>query len=405
MWDHFPFVWNHSPAATMRSRSMTSDSWPNGVATESDNCKFLNLLFANAPRKDLTKSQDASGIIKACFLTFVRGIHDVNDLKMIEVSFNLFPDQQKWEAVNGHMFQVADRIHDVTGSNKKARYYRQATLNGNNCDCRISFGRDDKWKKATCPRAANAHLHGQIVENCLMKNMKKNHEDLFPQETALPQWLKSGTFHVLFNKYNHLGGNSIDFHDDGGETYSFLDPICSFRFKSPEFFWSSASLGPRKARRRRLTKHPFFCCFRILAIVWSFLVTSSSSTCMLFLPEINGLTSAKAGSTREFRFAVMTSTGRGFVISWPTCRRVQNLPTRHGLCDGTALSGGIAITLAAAGMLWEISLQSRGLRDGLGLGLWQSKCLQWLRGVLTLNFFFSFRGRSAAARASAGSFK
>ena len=96
MWDHFPFVWNHSPAATMRSRSMTSDSWPNGVATESDNCKFLNLLFANAPRKDLTKSQDASGIIKACFLTFVRGIHDVNDLKMIEVSFNLFPDQQKW---------------------------------------------------------------------------------------------------------------------------------------------------------------------------------------------------------------------------------------------------------------------------------------------------------------------
>ena len=119
-----------------------------------------------------------------------------------------------------------------------------------------------------------------------MKNMKKNHEDLFPQWSALPHWLKSGTFHVLFNEYNHLEGNSIDFHDDGGETYSFLDPICAFRFKSPEFFWSSANLSPRKARRRRLTKHPFFCCFRILAIVWSCLVTSSSSTNMLFLPKI-----------------------------------------------------------------------------------------------------------------------
>jgi len=107
---------------------MTSDSWPNGVATESDNCKFLNLLFANAPRKDLTKFlptwrwDDASGIFKSCFLTFVRGIHDVNDLKMIEVSFNIFQDQQKWEAQNGHMFQVADRIHDVQGSRKATRY-------------------------------------------------------------------------------------------------------------------------------------------------------------------------------------------------------------------------------------------------------------------------------------------
>ena len=329
-----------------------TDSWPNGVATESDNCKFLNLLFANAPRKDLTKSLPTwswdHGIFKSCFLTFVRRIHDVNDLKMIEVSFNIFNDQQKWEASNGHMSQVAHRIHDIQGSKKATRYYRQATLNGNNCDCRISFGGDDKWKKATCPRAANAHLHGQIFENCLMKNMKKNHEDLFPQSSALPHWLKSGTFHVLFNEYNHLEGNTIDFHDDEGETYSFLDPICSHS-KVLEFFWSSASLGPRGKARR--TKHPFFCCFRILAIVWSCLVTSSSSTSMLFLPDINGLTSAKGGSTREFRFAVMTSTGRSFVNSWTTCRRIQNQPTRHWLGDGTALSGGIAITLAAAGML------------------------------------------------------
>ena len=55
----------------------------------------------------------------------------------------------------------------------------------------------------------------------------------FHSESALPHWLKSGTFHVLFNEYNHLEGNSIDFHDDAGETYSFLDPICSFTFKSP----------------------------------------------------------------------------------------------------------------------------------------------------------------------------
>ena len=118
----------------MTSRSMTSDSWPNGVVTESDNCKFLNLLFANAPRKDLTKSlptwwwDDASGIFKSCFLTFVRRIHDVNDLKMIEVSFNIFNDQQKWEASNGHMSQVAHRIHDIQGSKKATRYYRQPSM-------------------------------------------------------------------------------------------------------------------------------------------------------------------------------------------------------------------------------------------------------------------------------------
>ena len=216
---------------------MTSDSWPNGVATESDNCQFLKLLFANAPREDLTKllptwSWDR-GIFKSCFLTFVSGIHHVNDLKMIEVSFNIFNDQMNWEAQNGQMFQAADRIHDVTGSKKAARYYRQATLNGNNCDCRISFGGDDRWRKATCPRAASAHLHGQMFQNCLMKNMKKNHQDFFPKETALPHWLQHGTFHVLFNEYTHLEGNSIDFHDDAGETYSFLDPICSFTFKSP----------------------------------------------------------------------------------------------------------------------------------------------------------------------------
>ena len=122
---------------------------------------------------------------------------------------------------------------------KATRYYRQATLNGNTCDCRVSFGGDDndKWKKATCPRAASAHLHGQMFENCLMRNMKKNHEDFFPRwqqtQTHEPFWLKHGTFHVLFNEYRHSEGNSIDFHDDVGATYSSLDPICSFTFKSP----------------------------------------------------------------------------------------------------------------------------------------------------------------------------
>ena len=153
----------------------------------------------------------------------------------------------KWAHVSG----CPPHTRYSQGLRRQARYYRQATLNGNNCDCRISFGGDDKWKKATCPRAANAHLHGQIFENCLMKNMKKNHEDLFPQETALPHWLKSGTFHVLFNEYNHLEGNSIDFHDDEGETYSFLDPICSFTFKSPGILLVKRKSGSKKSEKKR----------------------------------------------------------------------------------------------------------------------------------------------------------
>ena len=84
-----------------------------------------------------------------------------------------------------------------------------------------------------------------------MKNMKKNHEDLFPQETALPHWLKSGTFHVLFNEYNHLEGNSIDFHDDAGETYSFLDPICSFTFKSPGILLVKRKSESKKSEKKK----------------------------------------------------------------------------------------------------------------------------------------------------------
>ena len=133
-------MWNHSPAATMTTR----DCWPDGVATESDNWNFLKLLFANAPRTDLTQflptwSWD-QGIFKSCFLTFVSGINHVNDLKMIEVLLNIFQDQRNWEAqilrfpillvLKNMGYQVSDRIHDVTG-----------TLNGNNCDCQISFWR------------------------------------------------------------------------------------------------------------------------------------------------------------------------------------------------------------------------------------------------------------------------
>ena len=221
---------------------------------------------------------DASSIFKdkPCFLTFVRGIQDVNDLRMIEVSFNIFQDQQNWESNNGHTCQVSDHIHDVVGTRKAARYYRQATLNGCNCDCRISFGGDCKWKRATCPRAANAHIHGQLFENCLIKNMKQNHADLFPQDAALPHRLKFGTFHVFFNEYNHLEGNSIAFHDDVGETYShealedlppaFLIQYAPLHSKVLEFFWSSASLRPRVRGVTRRAKHPFFCCFRVRSL-------------------------------------------------------------------------------------------------------------------------------------------
>ena len=51
----------------------------------------------------------------------------------------------------------------------------------------------------------------KFLKICLMKNMKKNHEDLFPQETALPHWLKFGTFHVLFDKIQSHGGKLHQF--------------------------------------------------------------------------------------------------------------------------------------------------------------------------------------------------
>ena len=144
-----------------------------------------------------------------------------------------------------------------------------------------------------------------------------------------------------------------------------------------EFCLSSARLSPKGKAVR--TKHPFFCCFRILAIVWSCLVSSSSTTSMLFLPDINGLTSARTGSLREFRFAVIPSIGASFVDSWTTCSRIQKT------CDGTALLGGIAITWAAAGM--PLRVQGWCLRDSLGL--WRQS--KWLHGVQCLTFGISSR--------------
>ena len=292
----------------MSSRS-ASDSWPHGVATLSDNSNFLKLLFDNAEKEDLTgmlpiwsRDKDLQSQFKAkpCFLTFVRAIHLINDLQMIEVSFNIFQDQEKWEASQGNMSQVADRIHDIVGSNKAFRYYRQATLNGSNCDCRVSFGGDDKWKKATCPRAAAAHQHGQLFETCLMGNMKANHTKLFPG-APLPHWIKSGTFHVLFNQYNHLEGNSIDCHDDVGETYSFLDPICSFTFKSP-----GVLLIKRKSVSKGVTEKGEASILLVFQYPGDCVVMSgsfqSSSTSMLFLPEINGLPSSNPSSMKACRF-------------------------------------------------------------------------------------------------------
>jgi hypothetical protein len=115
-----------------------------------------------------------------------------------------------------------------------------------------------------------------LFENCLIKNMKQNHADLFPQDAALPHRLKFGTFHVFFNEYNHLEGNSIAFHDDVGETYShealedlppaFLIQFAPLHSKVLEFFWSSASLRPRVRGVTRRAKHPFFCCFRVRSL-------------------------------------------------------------------------------------------------------------------------------------------
>ena len=219
-----------------------SNCWPRGVLTESDNKNFLKLLFADAPTTDLTPNlprcswDDAVFAEQPCFLSFVRGIQNVNDLKMIEASFGIFQEQVNWERLNGN-YDHADRLHNVVGKVKTFRYYRQATLNGASCDCKISFGGDVMWKKTACPRAASSHLHGRMLENCLRNSMKANYDnpDLFRQDASepLPHWMDPGTFHCLFNEYHHSENNSIEFHDDNGTTYDHLDPISSFTFKTP----------------------------------------------------------------------------------------------------------------------------------------------------------------------------
>ena len=102
----FPICVESFSSSHMTSRSMASDCWPNGVATWSDHCNFLNVLFANAEREDLTgllptwsrdKDPQSQFEAKPCYLTFVRGINKINDLQMIEGSFGIFQDQQNWE--------------------------------------------------------------------------------------------------------------------------------------------------------------------------------------------------------------------------------------------------------------------------------------------------------------------
>ena len=106
-----------------------SNCWPRGVLTESDNKNFLKLLFADAPTTDLTPNlprwswDDAVFAEQPCFLSFVRGIQNVNDLKMIEMSFGILQDQVNWERANGN-FDHAERLHNVVGKVKTLRYYR-----------------------------------------------------------------------------------------------------------------------------------------------------------------------------------------------------------------------------------------------------------------------------------------
>ena len=241
---------------------MLSDSncWPRGVLTEADNRNFLKLMFASASTTDLTPNlprwswDDATFAQQPCFLSFVRGIQTVNDLKMIEASFGIFQDQVNWERDNGN-YDHADRLHDVVGRVKTSRYYRQAMLNGASCDCKISFGGDARWTKTACPRAASAHLHGVILESCLRKNMQANYNnpDLFEQDAPkpLPHWMDPGTFHCLFNEYHHSENNSIEFHDDNGSTYDHLDPISSFTFKTPGVLLVKRKNEGRKSKQSK----------------------------------------------------------------------------------------------------------------------------------------------------------
>ena len=237
-----------------------SNCWPRGVLTEADNRNFLKLMFASASTTDLTPNlprwswDDATFEKQPCFLSFVRGIQTVNDLKMIEASFGIFQDQVNWERDNGN-YDHANRLHDVVGKVKTSRYYRQAMLNGASCDCKISFGGDARWTKTACPRAASAHLHGVILESCLRKNMQANYNnpDLFEQDAPkpLPPWMDPGTFHCLFNEYHHSENNSIEFHDDNGSTYDHLDPISSFTFKTPGVLLVKRKNEGRKSKQSK----------------------------------------------------------------------------------------------------------------------------------------------------------
>ena len=112
----------------------------------------------------------------------MRGINNVNDLKMIEVLFNIFQDQQNWEAqilcfpillvlkIWGTMlptaFTMSQELKKQPVINTIARQPSMATI----AIARSAFGGDDKWQRATCPRAASAHLHGQMFENCLIQS-------------------------------------------------------------------------------------------------------------------------------------------------------------------------------------------------------------------------------------------
>lgn len=171
------------------SAAMPSDCWPHGVVTSDDNDKFLRLLFGAANREDLTDSlpqwswDQTHGRFSdsPCFLTLVN-VEELPELLRLGHTFGIFADQRNWEMQNcGTMSSVSDRIHDIQGTSKATRYYRQATINGQNRDCRTSFGGDDKWKKATCPRAAKAHIHGQMFENSLNQNMSQNWKKFFPE--------------------------------------------------------------------------------------------------------------------------------------------------------------------------------------------------------------------------------
>ena len=124
---------------------MTSpkDSWPDGVSSLNDHKSFMKLMFGKEGT-DLTEQipwDQWVGIDdprKTCFLGFVTDFRTSGRLAEICDCFAIFNEQMNWESQNGAYYQNAQHMHNVEGKGP-GPYYLCAFINGNNCECKVSF--------------------------------------------------------------------------------------------------------------------------------------------------------------------------------------------------------------------------------------------------------------------------